>query len=353
MNLRLLKVCMLVLSLFPLLLFLPAAAAQSVIYAVNFDSAADKSYTYQVPINPGQIMLDENFQADPAKQDDTSATDKKKEEHPPIETNKRKIHLTNAINAMHDAQALRKEIQTASSDQKPALQAKMNAEYEIAIMEYQHVLQDTAIGDDNAIVALGLIGVERNGLITKEKAVEMLVQDKNMPVILKNLGLAYDGVGQYKDAITTLQQAITLRPEAGSYMQLGTDFAQIGKTVEADAICDKILSLDPTATEMQAGCYKNVAIVLINAGNLDGAVSPLQKATQLKPEDAISWKLLGDTLASRITTKKERGSACYVIPSELIEAYQKYLQLDPAGTFAAQVKEMLSGFAAYARCAQT
>jgi len=136
-------------------------------------------------------------------------------------------------------------------------------------------------------------------------------------------------------------------------MQLGTDLAQVGKLSEAAATCDKILSLDPMATEMQAGCYKNIAIVLTNAGNLEGAISPLQKATQLKPEDATSWKLLGDALATRITTKEERGSACYIVPSGLIEAYQKYLQLDPAGPYVAQVKEMLGGFTAYARCAQT
>jgi tetratricopeptide (TPR) repeat protein len=353
MNPRLLRVSMLVLSLFPLLLFSPAGTAQSGISTVNFPYATDKSYTHEVQVNSGQNPSGENLQVDAAKQGDSSATDKKKQEPPAIETNGKKIHLANAINAMHDAQSLRKQIQTASSDQKPALQAKMRAEYETAITEYQHVLQDTAIGDDNAIVPLGLIGVEHDGLITKERAIEMLVQDRDLPVILNNLGLAFDGVGEYKNAVATLGQAVTLKPDASSYMQLGTDLAQVGKTSEAAATCDKILSVDPTATEMQAGCYKNIAIVLLNAGNMEGAISPLQKATQLKPEDATSWKLLGDALTSRVTTKEVRGSPCYVVPSGLIEAYQKYLQLDPAGPYAAQVKEILIAFAAYAMCSQT
>ncbi len=173
----------------------------------------------------------------------------------------------------------------------------------------------------------------------------MTVQDKNFPVILSNLGMAYSGVGDYQDAIPMLQEAALSKPEPGTYMQLGTDLAEVGKLPEASATCDKIPAPDPTATDIQAACYRNIAVVLMNQKKSADAVVPLQKATQLNPGNALAWKLLGDALSSTITTREENGKLVYVIPPGTIEAYQKYLQLEPNGQYAGEVKAVLDGFA--------
>jgi len=173
----------------------------------------------------------------------------------------------------------------------------------------------------------------------------MLVQDKDLPVILSNLGIAYGGVGEHQEAINVLQQAAILKPAAGTYMELGTDFAQVGKMPEATATCDKILTVDPAARDMQAGCYKNIAVVLTNRGKLADAIAPLQKATQLNPQDALAWKLLGDALTNTITSRSEGGKVVYVIPPGTIEAYQRYLQLEPNGPYSGQVQAALEGLA--------
>lgn len=136
-------------------------------------------------------------------------------------------------------------------------------------------------------------------------------------------------------------------------MELGTDFAQVGKMPDATATCDKILAADPAAKNMQAGCYKNVAIVLTNKGKLADAIEPLQKATQLNPQDALAWKLLGDALTNTITSKSEGGRMVYVIPPGTVEAYQGYLQLEPSGPYAGQVRAALEGFAQLAKPAST
>ena len=190
---------------------------------------------------------------------------------------------------------------------------------------------------------MGLIGVIPNGLVSRQRAVEMLVQDKDLPVVLSNLGLAYSGVGQYQEAITMLQQATMIKPAAGTYMELGTDLAEVGKMPEAIATCVKILTVEPAAKNMQGGCYKNVAIVLTNKGKLADAIAPLQKTTQLNPQDALAWKLLGDALMSITTTKSEDGNAVYVVPRGTVEAYQRYLQFEPNGPYAGQVREALEG----------
>jgi len=264
-----------------------------------------------------------------------------------------KPHFANGNQAMQNAQAIRQQLQTAASDQKPALLTKMKADYQTAITEYEQALQETEVRDEDGLHVIGLIGVIRNGLVSQEKAVDMLVQDKDLPVILSNLGMAYSGTEQYQEAINMLQQAAVLKPAAATYMELGTDFAQVGKMPDATATCDKILTVDPMARSMQAGCYKNVAIVLTNKGKLADAIIPLQNATQLNPQDALAWQLLGDALSSTITTKSERGEIVYVIPPGTIEAYEKYLQLQPNGSYAGQVKNALEALAQLAKHVST
>jgi len=256
-----------------------------------------------------------------------------------------KPHFANGNQAMQHAKEVRQQLQTATSDQKPTLLARMKEDYQTAITEYEQALEETEVRDENGLQAIGKIGVIRNGLVSQQKAVDMLVQDKDLPVILSNLGLAYGGIGQYQVAINTLEQASMLKPAVGTYMELGTDLAQVGEVPEATAACDKILTVDATAKIAQAGCYKNVAIVLTNKGKAPDAIAPLQKATLLNPKDALAWKLLGDSLSSTITFESKDGKIVYVIPPGTLEAYQRCLQLDPNGPYAGQAKSALEGFA--------
>ena len=270
-------------------------------------------------------------------------TAKKTQEEAIKGSNLTKPHFANGNRAMQDAQAIRQQLQAGTNDQKTALLTKMKADYQTAITEYEQALQETGVKDENGVHVIGLIGVIRNSLMSRQKAVDMLVQDKDLPVILSNLGLAYGGVGEYQEAITMLQQAAILKPAAGTYMELGTDLAQVGKVPEATAACDKVLTVDPAAKNMQSGCYKNVAIVLTNKGDLADAITPLQKATQLNPQDALPWKLLGDALTNSITSKSEDGKRVYVIHPGTIEAYQRYLRLEPNGPYAGQVQAAVEG----------
>lgn len=260
-----------------------------------------------------------------------------------------KPHFANGNQAMQDAKAIRQQLQTATSDQKPSLLARMKEDYQTAITEYEQAIEEAEVRDENGLQVIGKIGVIRNGLVSQQKAVDMLVQDKDLPVILSNLGLAYGGVGQYEVAINTLEQAAMLKPAVGTYMELGTDLAQVGKMPEAIAACDRLLTVDSTAKNMQAGCYKNVAIVLTNKGKLLDSIAPLQKVTLLNPQDSLAWKLLGDSLLSTITSKSQDGKIVYVIPPGTVEAYQRYLQLDPNGPYAGQVKSALEGLAQFTK----
>ena len=268
-------------------------------------------------------------------------TETEKKEQTKNSSNLIKTHFVNGNQAMQGAKAIRQQLQTAANSQKPALLAKMKADYQAAITEYEQALEDTRVNDANGVRVIGLIGVIRNGLVSQEKAVEMLVQNKDLPVILSNLGMAYGGLGEYQEAITMLQQAAILQPAAPTYWELATDLAEVGRIEEATAACDKISIVDAPAKNVSASCKKNIAIVLVNEGKLAEAIATLQQVTQLNPQDALAWKLLGDALSSTVTTKPADGKILYVIPAGTIEAYEKYLQLEPTGAYAKQVHEAL------------
>ena len=74
-----------------------------------------------------------------------------------------------------------------------------------------------------------------------------------------------------------------------------------------------------------------------------GPGPPLQKATQINSQDALAWKLLGDALTNTITSKSQGGKMVYVIPRGTIEAYERYLQLEPNGRYAGEVQAALEG----------
>ncbi len=57
----------------------------------------------------------------------------------------------------------------------------------------------------------------------------------------------------------------------------------------------------------------------------------------------MAWKLFGDALTNAITSKSEDGKRVYVIHPGTIEAYQRYLRLEPNGPYAGQVQAAVEG----------
>ncbi len=282
-------------------------------YDVNFKKDnVNYTETAQIQGNMGDRgwVLNENFKEIAAKQGyDIEAAKKQQEAANKFKT--MKTHFDNGVHAINDADATKQQLSTSPADQKPTLQAKLNTDYQTAVTEFEQAQQ--AAPD----------------------------KDPNLPIILGNLGVAYDGAGKYPEAVDTLQKAVELKPTAALYMQLGTDLARVGKIPEAGAACDKAATLDPTSKTVAEICYKNMGVVLTNSGKMKDATEPLQKATQLDPKDADAWYLLGNALTNQIDAKKEGGKDVYIIPPGTLEAYQKYLELQPNGPHAADAKASL------------
>lgn len=282
-------------------------------YDVNF-KAPNIDYTEAIRIDGSMAatgaVMDVNFKDVAAKTGyDVNAV--KKKEEAAAKFKEMKTHFDNGVHAMSDADNIKTQMRAAQPDQRAALQTTLNTDYQTAITEFQQAQQGAP------------------------------PTDPNQPIILSDLGAAYDGAGKYDQAVDSLQKAAALKPTPAIYQQLGTDLARQGKMSDAGAACDKAASLDPTNKDAGELCYRNIGIILTNAGKMNDAVQPLQKATQLNPNDADAWYLLGNALVAGIDTKQEGSKQVYVVPPGTEEAYKKYLQLQPNGPHAAEAQQSL------------
>jgi tetratricopeptide (TPR) repeat protein len=257
------------------------------------------------------IVIDENFQVI-AKKMGIDVEAMKKQQAAAAAFKAMKGHFDTGVKAMNDASTTKQQLREAPADQKATLQASLNTDYQTAVTEFEQA---------------------------KQGAPE---KDPNLPIILGNLGEAYEGVGKYDQAADATQQAIAIKPTPELYMQLGTNLAHEDKISDATAACDKAATIDPTSKSKGVTCYTNIGIVLTNEGKMNDAVVPLQKATQLDPTAADAWYLLGNALVAGIDTKTEGGKQVYVVPPGTEEAYKKYLELQPNGPNAAAAKESLA-----------
>jgi len=231
-----------------------------------------------------------------------------------------KSHFDAGLGAMYDAYRLGKQLATAPADQKSPLQERLSSDYQTAIREFLLAEQaDSAASPDTRAS------------------------------IWASLGEAYLSAGQYDDAENAYQQAIALRPEAVSYQNLSEAQASSAlaqtdpketelKLAAADVTCDKAAALDPAAA---AACWKNIGILLSNERDMTDAIMPLKKTTQLDPNDAQAWFLLGTALLATVQTKQDGDVITSVFSPGTSQAFQKCIEADPNGPYASQAKEVL------------
>ncbi len=155
---------------------------------------------------------------------------------------------------------------------------------------------------------------------------------------------------RYGSAVTDYQKAIELKKktmEAGAkpddpkilaayYNNLGQAEARTGQLDEA------VKSYDLAAQQNPAGAaqyYYNQGAVLTNSGKVDEANAAFDKAIAADPSKADAYYQKGVNLINKATTDPKTGK---VIPAPGTEAaLNKYLELQPTGTFAEGAKSML------------
>jgi tetratricopeptide (TPR) repeat protein len=167
-------------------------------------------------------------------------------------------------------------------------------------------------------------------------------------ILWARLGQAQNGLKQYDDAITSFQKALDIEKTSKKPMVdvqglaqagIGEAYARTGKVQEANDAYEAAAKLNPA----QAGFYyKNEAIIFFQAGNGDAQVAAADKAIAAAPDDpksAIVYYLKGQGLVQKASFDAKTQKI--VLPPGCEEAYQKYLQLDPNGPYANDVKGIL------------
>ena len=169
-------------------------------------------------------------------------------------------------------------------------------------------------------------------------------KDPNLHLVYYRRGYVQEMLGNYDAAIADYIKAAELKPASAEYLNnLAQAYAKAGKITEAKETCEKAAAIDKAKG---AAGWLNVGVALYNASKLSDAVEFLKRATELNPNNADGWYLLGASLLSTMQTKQQGEKITYVVTPGTVEAYQKYLALAPNGKYASEAQASLQALQA-------
>ena len=153
---------------------------------------------------------------------------------------------------------------------------------------------------------------------------------------------------RFASAIEDYQKAIDIKKSATNdkdptaaknlaayYNNLAEAYAKSNKVDDAVKTYGLAAQADPTNA---AQYYFNTGAVLTNAGKIDDALAAFDKVIAADPTraDAYYWK--GVNMIGKATLQGDK----MVAPPGTADAFQKYLELQPTGTYADAAKQMLT-----------
>src|ERR1700756_4756904 len=158
----------------------------------------------------------------------------------------------------------------------------------------------------------------------------------------KRLGSAIDSYQkaiQLKQATPDKDAAKQATSLAAYYNNMAEAYAKSNKVDDAVKTYALAAQTDPTAAGQY---YFNTGAVLTNAGKVDDAISAFDKVIASDPNkaDAYYWK--GVNMIGKATLQGDK----MVAPPGTAECFQKYLELQPTGTYADAAKQMLASIGA-------
>lgn len=147
-------------------------------------------------------------------------------------------------------------------------------------------------------------------------------------------------IASYQKALDLNSKAAKPNPELTATVQnqLGQAYGKAGKTKEAATAYEAAA----TADKPKAGMYYfNEAATLFNSGDGEDAVAAADKAIAADPNKADAYYIKGQALIQKATVDPKTNKI--TAPPGCVEAYQKYLELQPTGPRADEVKGILQG----------
>jgi tetratricopeptide (TPR) repeat protein len=122
-----------------------------------------------------------------------------------------------------------------------------------------------------------------------------------------------------------------------SYASLGEVYIREGKIAEAQAAFDLAVKDYPADA---AHYRRNETILFFQVGNADAQLDAAEKAIALDPARAILYYFKAQALVGKATIDPKTQKM--ILPAGCVEAYQKYLDLEPGGEFSADAKGVLT-----------
>lgn len=146
-------------------------------------------------------------------------------------------------------------------------------------------------------------------------------------------GTDRDSVGE--EAIAAYRKAFELKPDPAYRNNLGLMLIRLGRVDEGSAELETAAEMAP---ENAGTYYFNLGATMVNTGNTQRAIDAFQKATVAQPDFANAYYQLATVL---VGTAKMNEDGSVVPAPGTVEAYQKYLELEPQGPFAASAQAMV------------
>ena len=246
-------------------------------------------------------------------------------------------HNSEALKANEVIKGLNNDLRQASQDIKDADAAKTTAQQQLG----PNATKKDLDAKEAEIRTQKFTEVE--SLMLKDTQAK---QDAS--VLWAELGQAQVGLKKYDEAVVNLKKALDLEANSKkpnpnvqglANSELGEVYARQGKVAEANAAYADAAKTNPT----QAGFYlRNEAVIFFQANNADAQVAAANEAVKVDPNQAVLYYIIGNGLVSKATVDPKTQKI--VAPPGCLEAYQKYLELAPDGTYASEVKDILAGF---------
>lgn len=204
--------------------------------------------------------------------------------------------------------------------------------------------------NQNAIISQVNAALQARNYEEAATGLKQLIQmEPNRYEFYSGLGRSQLNLGQYEEAIQTLEKGIQLaqnptdpkedpakaKATIGQMLtEEGNAYLKLKKNTEAVAAFEKAAALDPNP----GTAYFNICATMYNTGNSEGAVSACDRAIAADPNKAEAYFIKGSSLYGSGKLDKEGK---YVPPPGTADALSKYLELAPTGAHAADVKAML------------
>jgi TolB-like protein/tetratricopeptide (TPR) repeat protein len=110
------------------------------------------------------------------------------------------------------------------------------------------------------------------------------------------------GNGRYEEAAVQYREVVSLNARNMTGLNnLGSSLLLSGKFAEAASAYERSIGVEPSQV-----AYSNLGLLYYYLGDIDAAVSSLEKATEMAPNDFLVWSNLGDGLSFSATPEQAR-----------------------------------------------